>query len=337
MKYSAEEKYEIIRLVEGSSLSVRKTLEQIGVSKSSFYEWYRRYLDDGIEGLRDRTRCPQRFWNRIPDREREYIVEHALDNPVLSCREVAVSITDKKGYFVSESSVYRILKAAGLVISPVFVIQSAKDKFQHPTTGINELWQTDFTYFKITGWGWYYLSTVLDDYSRLILAWELCSSMSTDDVKDTLDLAIELTGVNGVEVVQRTRLLSDNGPCYISKSLVDYLEENRMDHTRGRPFHPMTQGKIERYHRSMKNIILLDNYYLPMELEAQIARWVDYYNNERYHESLGNITPRDKYQGKEKEIFTRRRRIKKETMKKRRNAYKNQQIRAGISAVMPVS
>ena len=163
-----------------------------------------------------------------------------------------------------------------MVISPVFVIQSAKDRFQDPTTRINELWQTDITYFKITGWGWYYLSTVLDDYSRMIPGWKLCSSMSANDVKDTLDIAIEFTGVDDAEVVQRIRLLSDNGPCYISKSLQEYLEVNAMDHTRGRAFHPMTQAKIERYHRSMKNIILLDTYYLPMELEARIEQWVGY-------------------------------------------------------------
>jgi len=110
-----------------------------------------------------------------------------------------------------------------------------------------------------------------------------------------------------------------------------------MGHTRGKPFHPMTKGKIERYHRSMKNIILLDNHYLPMQLEAEIARWVEYYNNERYHESLGNITPRDKYFGREERIFAKRREIKKQTIKRRREIYRYQQLRAGISEVMPVS
>ena len=337
MKYSQWEKYEIIRLVETSSLSVRKTLEQIGVSRSSFYEWYRRYSEGGVEALADRTRCPDKFWNRIPDSERQAIIEHALDHPELSCREVAVDITDRKCWFVSESSVYRILKAAGLVISPVFAVQSAADRFAHPTTRINELWQTDFTYFKICGWGWYYLSTVMDDYSRMILAWRLCSTMAAVDVKVTLDQAIEFTGIDEVPATVRPRLLSDNGPCYISKSLGEYLEDARMQHTRGRPFHPMTQGKIERYHRSMKNIILLDNYYLPMELETQIDRWVGYYNNERYHESLGNITPRDKYLGRAEEIQRRRRRIKERTLKQRRNANMVQQKRAGASEIVPVS
>ena len=120
-------------------------------------------------------------------------------------------------------------------------------------------------------WGWYYLSTILDDYSRFILAWRLCEGMSADDVKLTLDDAILFTGIRNVKVISRPRLLSDNGPCYVSKALNNYLEEEGIGHTRGKPYHPMTQGKIERYHRSMKNIILLEHYYSPSELEDQIS------------------------------------------------------------------
>jgi transposase InsO family protein len=252
MKYSQGEKHEIIRIIESSSLSVRRTLRQIGVSKSTFYEWYRRYVEGGFDGLSDRSRCASQFWNRIPEGERQAIVELALENPQLSCREVAVKLTDERGYFVSESSVYRILKARGLIVSPVFAISSAKDKFQHPPRRINELWQTDFTYFKIVGWGWYYLSTVMDDYSRMILSWKLCSTMSSEDVKQTLDVAIQRTGVHDARVAGRPRLLSDNGPAYISKNLRQYLKDHEMDHTRGKPFHPMTQGKIVmRSHRHL--------------------------------------------------------------------------------------
>ena len=199
------------------------------------------------------------------------------------------------------------------------------------------MWQTDFTYFKIVGLGWYYLSTVMDDYSRMILSWKLCSTMSGQDVKQTLDVAIQRTGVHDARVVSRPRLLSDNGPAYLSKNLRQYLKDHEMDHTRGKPFHPMTQGKIERYHRSMKNIILLDNTYLPMHLEAEIARWVSYYNNERYHESLGNITPLDKYFGREEGIFAKRRKIKNQTIKRRREIYRHQQLGAGNAVALPVS
>ena len=324
MKYNQAEKYEIIRLVEGSTLGIRRTLEQLGVSKSTFYGWYRRYQEDGYDGLARSSTRPRQFWNRIPDSERQKIIEYALDRPWMSCREVSVGFTDTQGYFVSESSVYRILKAAGLITSPAFAVQIAKDEFEKKTKRINELWQTDFTYFKIIGWGWYYLSTVLDDYSRKIVAWKLCSSMTTEDVKSTLDLAILNTGMKAGKIVSKPRLLSDNGSCYISGALKEYLKDQEMPHTRGRPFHPQTQGKIERYHRSMKNIIHLDNYYLPQELEARIAEWVEYYNNHRYHESLENITPADKYEGREKQILFERRRVKQRTLRLRRkeNGYR---------------
>ena len=195
---------------------------------------------------------------------------------------------------------------------------TASDKFKNPTRKINELWQTDFTYFKVTGWGWYYLSTVMDDYSRYILSWKLFTTMTADDVKQTLDLALESTGIDKVSVRYRPRLLSDNGPCYVSGELKKYLEQQEIIHTRGKPYHPMTQGKIERYHRTMKNLIKLQNYWFPEDLDRSIADFVKWYNNGRVHESLKNITPHDMYNGKQREILTRRESIKRRTMMKRR-------------------
>ena len=167
-------------------------------------------------------------------------------------------------------------------------------------------------------WGWYYLSTVIDDYSRFILAWRLCSGMAADDVKQTLEDAIGFTGIRNPTVLHRPRLLSDNGPCYVSKALRVYLDKEGIRHTRGKPFHPMTQGKIERYHRSMKNILLLENYYSPSDLENQIRLFVDYYNYHRYHESLNNVIPADVYYDRDKKILQRREQIKRKTMLMRR-------------------
>ena len=134
---------------------------------------------------------------------------------------------------MSESSVYRILKAADLITSPAYVLMSASDAFQNPTTRVHEMWQTDFTYFRVIHWGWYYLSTVLDDFSRYIIAWKLSSTMAATDVKDTLDQALAATGVDQIRVKHRPRLLSDNGPAYLSGELREYLGERRMAHTRG--------------------------------------------------------------------------------------------------------
>ena len=201
---------------------------------------------------------------------------------------------------------YRILRDYDLITSPHYIVLSAADKFKHPTRRINELWQTDFTYFKVIGWGWFYLSTVLDDYSRYILAWKLFDTMNASDVQESLDMAIARTGVDRVKVRHKPRLLSDNGPCYVSQELKSYLKDHEMEHTRGAPYHPQTQGKIERYHRTMKNVVKLDNYYLPWELEEAIARFVDHYNNERLHESLDNVTPADAYYGRKEDILDQR-------------------------------
>ena len=205
MRQSGSEKLETIRLVEDSELSITATVRELGVPRSTFYDWYRRYKERGAAGLLERHSGPGFCWNRIPDPVREQVVETALEHPEVSPKELA--------------------------------------------------WQTDFTYFRVVGWGGYYLSTVLDDYSRYIIAWKLFQAMATSDVQDTLDLALEATGVIQVQVRHRPRLLSDNGPCYVSHALKDYLQRLGIKHTRGAPYHPMTQGKIERYHRSMKNVV----------------------------------------------------------------------------------
>ncbi len=318
MRYSQAEKFEIIRTVEESQLPAKQTLRELGIPSSTFYDWYRKYHDLGYDGLADRKPSPRQFWNRIPNEEREKVKDIALELTEKSPRELAWHITDTQGYFISESSVYRILRDYDLITSPHYIVMAASDKFKNPTKRINELWQTDFTYFKVIGWGWYYLSTVLDDYSRYILAWKLFTSMTATDVQQTLDMAIEKTGVDQVIVKHRPRLLSDNGPCYISQDLKDYLKAQDMDHSRGAPYHPQTQGKIERYHRSMKNVIKLDNYYLPSHLEHEISGWVDHYNHERLHESLDNITPADMYYGRKEEILNQRMIIKQRTLQQRK-------------------
>lgn len=318
MRYSQSERYEMIRLVENSELSARRVLREIGIAERTFYDWYGRYKEDGYDGLADRKSHAKRSWNRIPKREREKVREIALTYPEKSPRELAWYITDTKKYYISESSVYRILREYDLITSPQYIVMAASDKFKNPTRRINELWQTDFTYFKVYGWGWYYLSTVLDDYSRKILSWKLFTTMNAQDVQETLDMARELTYVDKVHVKHRPRLLSDNGPCYLSKDLKDYLDEHGMEHSRGKPYHPQTQGKIERYHQSMKNVIKLDHYFMVSELEEKIAEWVEFYNTQRLHESLGNVTPDDMYYGRQKEIFSERLIIKQKTLRNRK-------------------
>jgi transposase InsO family protein len=297
---------------------VRRTLEKLGISRPTFYRWYAAYQAGGPEALEDRKPRPGRVWNRIPDEIRERVVKLALDEPTLSPRELAVRFTDTERYHVSESSAYRILKAHDLITSPAFIVVNAADEFKDKTTAPNQLWQTDFTYLKVTGWGWFYLSTVLDDFSRYIVAWKLCTTMKAGDVKDTLTMALQASGLDSMNVVQRPRLLSDNGSSYIASDLADWLEGHGMDHVRGAPMHPQTQGKIERWHQTLKNRILLENYYLPGALEQAIGDFVAHYNHLRYHESIANLTPADVYFGRGQTILLERERIKRDTINARR-------------------
>jgi putative transposase len=324
MRYPASEKFEIIRTVERSHLSTKQTLDMLGIPRTTFYRWYDLYLEDGLDCLSDKPSRPGSVWNRIPDTRRDDLIEFALEHEALSTRELAVKYTDEKRYFISESSAYRILKEADLITAPDYVVIKAAEEFKDKTTAINQMWQTDFTYFKIIGWGWYYLSTILDDYSRYIISWKLCTTMRAKDVTDTIELALTASGCDRAVVQHKPRLLSDNGSCYISSDLAEWLEEQKMDHVRGAPFHPQTQGKIERWHQTMKNRVLLENYYLPGDLERQIRAFVEYYNNQRYHESLGNVTPADVYFGRDKAIIREREKIKKLTIKNRRLQHQKQ-------------
>jgi putative transposase len=324
MRYPASEKLEVIRLVEGSHLPVRRTLRHLGIPPATFYRWYDRYQAGGPQALADRPSRPDRVWNRIPDATREGIIGLALAEPELSPRELAVRFTDQERYFVSEASVYRLLKAHDLVTSPAFVVVKAAGEFHTKTTAPNQLWQTDFTYLKVVGWGWFYLSTVLDDFSRYVIAWKLCASMAASDVTDTLELALAASGCTQARVRHRPRLLSDNGPGYISGELAAWLAGEGMEHIRGAPCHPQTQGKIERWHRTLKNRILLENYHLPGDLEAQVAAFVGHYNHRRHHESLENLTPADVYFGRGRAILLERERIKRRTVQQRRLLHHSQ-------------
>jgi transposase InsO family protein len=190
MRYPASEKLEIIRLVEESRLPVKRTLEKLGVSRSKFYRWYDLHRRFGVAGLEDRRSAPGRVWNRVPEEVRGQVIDLALERPELSPRELAVTFTDEKAQFISEASVYRLLRANGLLTSPAFIVMKAADEFRDKTTAPNQLWQTDFTYLKVIGWGWFYLSTILDDFSRFIVAWKLCTTMKAADVTETVEAAV---------------------------------------------------------------------------------------------------------------------------------------------------
>src|SRR5262249_1652086 len=167
---------------------------------------------------------------------REQVVQLALDEPELLPRELAARFTDTRKYFVSEVSAYRLLKAHDLITSPAFIVMKAADEFRDKTTAPNQLWQTDFTYLKVIGWGLFYLSTGLDAFSRYVIAWKQCTTMKAQDVTETLKLALQASGVDTACVRHRPQLLSDNGSSYLSANLAEWLDNRKMQYVRGAPY-----------------------------------------------------------------------------------------------------
>ena len=318
MRMSVQKKLGVLRAVEGSELPVREALARLEMAPSTYYRWRRRFRGLGVEGLCDRSPYKGRTWNQLLPRERSKVFEIAMLYPEWSPREVACHISDTGSFTVSESTVYRVLKRAGLITPREKKTFPASPEFRIKTTRPNEMWQTDATFLLIKNWGWYYLISVLDDYSRRILAWRLQATMDADAFSEVVELACEVTGMNEMPLEQRPSLLSDHGPALISKAFGEYLEAKGLGHILASPYHPQTNGKIERYHRSCKEQVNLLVWDIPEELKGEIDRFVDYYNTRRYHEALGNVTPDDAYFGRRDSILECRARLKQKTLAKRR-------------------
>jgi transposase InsO family protein len=296
----------------------------VGISTSSYYRWKRK-LQGPVPPHRKR-----RAANALRERERHTILKQALTQPHLSARQLACWCCDHAGFSVSESSVQRLLRAHGLLRSRAPEQEPAAKEWRHKTQRINEIWQSDATRFFVPDWGHYWLVSVLDDYSRRILAWEVVPDIQTPSLARVIQAAVEATGlpqappVLGVELSEEGRpaLLTDNGSGYISKEMKKYLRTQALRHLRARAHHPQTIGKIERMHRTLKGDVTLVVWTAPGELREAIARFVAYYNSERYHEALGNVTPDDVWFGRREEILARRKALKIRTLVARREHYR---------------
>jgi len=313
-----EQKLEILRCVESSPLSTQEALERLEVPSSTYYRWRGRFRCHGRIGLRDRSLFRAKVWNELLPEEREKILEVADREPDWSSREVACHVTDHCGFSVSEASVYRILKRVGRVKPREVKTFPAGSEYTVKTKAPNEMWQTDATYMLVKNWGWYYMISVLDDFSRRILSWKLQPFQDAGAFSEVVELACEATGMGRRDPHERPLVLSDNGPALLSKAFGDYLEARGLGHILASPYHPQTNGKIERYHRSCKERVNLIVWETPEALEQAIAEFVAYYNSVRYHEALGNVTPDDVYFGRKESILARRARLKEKTLARRR-------------------
>ena len=305
---SLAEKTDIVERMEGQTGRKRRALRKLGVARSSYYRWRRQ------KEMKSRA-WP---WNRITPNEEHRILAVAREFPELSSRQISIWITDNEGFAVSESTVYRILRREGLV-KRLELEPAAAREYHTRTSRPHQMWATDCSYFKVPGWGYYYLVTVMDDYSRFILSWKMQTDMSANSLIDVVQQAVDATGMTDVPVVDRTKLLSDNGSGYVSRAFNDYLHLVGIDHIRAAPFHPQTNGKIERYHESLKKQVNQLTYEFPSDLEKAITDFVDYYNHRRYHIALGNVTPADVLNGRREAILERRKEVQLLTFSRRRN------------------
>ncbi len=313
----------ILAQVENKSRGKRQALMALGIPKSSYYRWRR------CDGLESHSGDRGRPWNRITPEEEDKILAVAREFPELSSRQLAAWITDNAGFAVSESTVYRILRREGLVKRLEVQLVAGKE-YHTKTTRPHQMWATDASYFRVVGWGYYYLVTVMDDYSRFILAWTLQKDMSANSLIEVIQAAVDATGMADVPVEDRTKLLSDNGAGYVSRSFRDYLHLTGIRHILAAPFHPQTNGKLERYHQSIKREVNQVPYELPGQLKRAIADFVDYYNYRRYHKALGNVTPADVLYGRREQILQRRKEVQIQTINRRRDY--NQGLRELVNA-----
>ena len=195
---------------------------------------------------------------------------------------------------------------------------AAGKEYHRKTTGPHQMWATDASYFRVVGWGYYYLVTLMDDYSRFILAHMLQRDMTADSFIEVVQQAVDTTDMDTVPVHDRTRLLSDNGPGYVSRAFRDYLHMVGIRHILASPYHPQTNGKLERYHRTLKDDVNQVPYEVVEDLEGAIRGFVEFYNYRRYHKALGNATPSDVLKGRWQEILQRRKEVKAQTTERRR-------------------
>ena len=311
---SAQEKSEVLTRVEETRWGKRELLAQLHVPRSTYYRWRARELQGKQECPAVSTRVP---WNRLSPPEEAIVLTAARESPDWSSRQLATWITDHLSLSVGESTVYRLLKREGLIKTAEMQLLAGKE-YQRKTSSPHQMWATDASYFRVRGWGYYYMVTVMDDYSRSILAWKLQQDMTADSLIQVVQLAVDVTGMAEVPLEDRTRLLSDNGSGYVSRAFRDYLNLVGIRHILAAPYHPQTNGKLERYHQSIKQEVNQVPYEVPSDLEVAIASFVDYYNNRRYHKALGNVTPDAVLNGRREGILINRREVKAQTLARRK-------------------
>ena len=282
----------------------------IGIARSKYYDWKHRYGKVNEHN----AWIPRDFW--LTDFERQAIIKYYHDNPLEGYRRLCYMMIDADIAAVSPSSVYRVLSNAGLLNK----FNGKKSKkgtgFVQPLQA-HEHWHIDISYINICG-TFYYMCSVLDGFSRYIVHWEIREAMKESEVEIILQRAREKYPD------ARPRIISDNGPQFISKDFKEFIRISGMTHVKTSPYYPQSNGKLERYHKTIKSTCIRVNTPLSLsDAQRLVTDFVDHYNNRRLHSAIGYITPADKLQGRAETILAQRDAklaAAREARKTRRNA-----------------
>lgn len=294
-----------------SGICVYKFVHWLGIKSSKFYDWKKRYGKVNEHN----SWIPRDFW--LEDWEKQAIINFFLSHPDEGYRRLAFMMIDADVVAVSPSSVYRVLSAEGLLRKWKPGSSSKGDGFKGPSRP-HEHWHIDISYLNIRG-TFYYLCSILDGYSRYIIHWEIRESMTEADVEIVLQRAREKFPN------ENPRIISDNGPQFIAKDFKEFIRISGMHHVRISPYYPQSNGKIERWHQSLKRECIRPKCPLSLEDARRIVgNFVNHYNTKRLHSSIGYITPKDKLEGREVEIFAERER-KLQQARENRNIRRQEQ------------
>jgi len=287
----------------------------LSIAKSKFYTWIQRY---GMANEHNAP-IPRDFW--LEDWERQEIIRFYLDHPLEGYRRLTFMMLDQDIIAISPSSTYRVLKKADL-------LKKWNGKKSLKGTGFvqplkpHEHWHVDVSYINLCG-TFYYLCSLLDGCSRYIVHWEIREQMTEADVEIILQRAKEKFPE------ARPRIISDNGPQFVSKDFKEFIKLSGMTHVRTSPFYPQSNGKLERFHQTIKGECIRPKTPLSLEDARRVAgEYIEHYNKIRLHSSIGYIAPADKLAGRDEEIFKERDRKLEEARELRK--MKRQQATAGL-------
>jgi len=290
---------------ERTEIPARQLVAWLGITSSKFHDWKHRYGKVNEHN----GWVPRDWW--LEDWEKQAIIRFSFEYPLEGYRRLAFMMLDRDVVAASPSSVYRILKAAGRIGRSANQPSQKGTGFHQPVKA-HEHWHLDISYVNIHG-RFYYLTTVLDGYSRYIVHWEIRRSMTEQDELVVLQRAKEKYPN------ETPRIITDNGSQFLAKDFKEFIRICGMTHVRTSPYYPQSNGKLERFHGSIKGECLRPG--TPISLEDAlriVGRYVEHYNQVRLHSAIGYVAPADKLAGRETEIFAARDRKLAEARQRRK-------------------